>query len=61
VLPGAVVRSGATVQRAIVDDLVQVEGGVTVGEADGEIALVGLRAKVEQDVPAGGRYPEVDE
>ena len=60
VLPGAVVRAGATVERAIVDDLVEVCGGVTVGAADGEIALVGLRACVEQDVPAGGRYPEVD-
>ena len=61
VLPGAVVRSGATVERAIVDDLVQVCGGVTVGAADGEIALVGLRAQVGQDVPPGGRFPEVDE
>ena len=61
VLPGAVIRSGATVERAIVDDLVEVCDGATVGEAGGEIALVGLRARVEQDVPAGGRYPEVDE
>jgi glucose-1-phosphate adenylyltransferase len=61
VLPGAVVRSGATVERAIVDDLVHVERDVTVGEADGEIALVGLRAKVEQDVAAGGRFPEVED
>ena len=60
VLPGAVVRAGATVERAILDDLVHVEEGVTVGEAGGEIALVGLRAKVEQDVPAGGRFPQVD-
>ena len=59
VLPGAVVRAGATVERAILDDLVQVERRVSVGEADGEIALVGLRAKVEQDVPAGGRFPDV--
>jgi glucose-1-phosphate adenylyltransferase len=61
VLPGAVVRAGATVERAIVDDLVEVCGGVTIGAAGGEIALVGLRACVEEDVPAGGRYPEVDE
>ena len=61
VLPGAVVRAGATVERAILDDLVQVERGVSVGEPDGEIALVGLRAKVEQDVPAGGRFPDVDD
>ncbi len=61
VLPGVVIRSGATVERAIVDDLVEVCGGVTLGAAGGEIALVGLRACIEQDVPAGGRYPEVDE
>ena len=60
VLPGAVVRSGATVERAILDDLVEVERGVTVGKADGEIALVGLRAQVEEDLPAGARFPEVD-
>jgi glucose-1-phosphate adenylyltransferase len=58
-LPGAVVRSGATVERAIVDDGVEVCGGVTVGERDGDIALVGLGAKVEENVPAGGRFPEV--
>jgi glucose-1-phosphate adenylyltransferase len=61
VLPGAVVRAGATVERAILDDLVHVEEGVTVGEAGGDVALVGLRAKVEQDVPAGARYPDVDD
>jgi glucose-1-phosphate adenylyltransferase len=61
VLPGAVVRAGATVERAILDDLVHVEEGVTVGEAGGDLALVGLRAKVEQDVPAGARYPDVDD
>jgi glucose-1-phosphate adenylyltransferase len=60
-LPGCVVRSGATVIRAILDDDVEVRGGVTVGEANGEIALVGLQATVEEDVPGGGRFPEVDE
>jgi glucose-1-phosphate adenylyltransferase len=60
VLPGAVVRAGATVERAILDDLVEVERGVTVGKADGEIALVGLRAHVEEDLPAGARFPQVD-
>jgi glucose-1-phosphate adenylyltransferase len=61
VLPGAVIRSGATVERAIVDDRVRVERDVRVGERDGELALVGLQATVEQDVPAGGRFPEVDD
>ena len=61
ILPGAVVRAGATVERAILDDLVHVEREVRVGEAGGEIALVGLRARVEHHVAAGARYPEVDE
>jgi len=61
ILPGAVVRAGATVERAIVDDLVRVERDVRVGEAGGELALVGLEATVEQDVPAGGRFPEIDD
>jgi glucose-1-phosphate adenylyltransferase len=60
VLPGAVVCSGSTVERAIVDDGVRI-AGVRVGEAGGEIALVGLEATVEQDVPAGGRFPEIDD
>ena len=57
-LPGAVVRSGATVVRAEVDDHVDVRAAV--GEPGGEIALVGCGASVEQDVPAGGRYPGTD-
>jgi glucose-1-phosphate adenylyltransferase len=60
-LPGAVVRKGAKVERAIVDDGVEICEGVSVGEPDGEIALVGLAAKVERDVPAGGRFPEVED
>jgi glucose-1-phosphate adenylyltransferase len=59
VLPGAVVRAGATVQRAVIDQGVDVHADV--GEPDGEIALVGLGATVEAPVPAGGRYPEVDD
>ena len=58
VLPGAVVRAGATVERAMVDEGVEVRRP-QVGEAGGEIALVGLEATVEEPVPAGGRYPEV--
>jgi glucose-1-phosphate adenylyltransferase len=60
VLPGAIVREGATVTRAIVDDGVEICGGVTVGAADGDIALVGLEATVREDVPAGGRFPETE-
>jgi glucose-1-phosphate adenylyltransferase len=59
-LPGAVVRSGARVERAVLDDAVEVCGDVSVG-GEGDIALVGLRASVRSDVPAGGRFPEVDD
>jgi glucose-1-phosphate adenylyltransferase len=60
VLPGAVVRSGAEVVRAVLDDGVQIGRGATVGAPNGEIALVGLRATVEDEqvVAAGGRFPD---
>jgi glucose-1-phosphate adenylyltransferase len=58
ILPGAVVRSGANVVRAVVDDEVEVAAGV--GEEGGEIALVGLRARVTEPVPGGDRLPEVE-
>jgi glucose-1-phosphate adenylyltransferase len=60
-LPGAVVRSGARVVRAVLDDFVEVCGDAVVGAEGGDIALVGMRASVRGDVPAGGRYPEVDQ
>jgi ADP-glucose pyrophosphorylase len=55
-----VIREGAHVERAVIDDAVEIGRGARVGEAGGEIALVGLRATVadEASVPAGGRYPE---
>jgi glucose-1-phosphate adenylyltransferase len=60
VLPGAVVRSGAEVVRAVLDDEVEVGAGATVGEAGGEIALVGLGCTVAPGtaIAAGGRFPE---
>ena len=63
VLPGAVVRAGATVERAVLDDGVTVDRDARVGEAGGDIALVGLEATVEKgaNVRAGGRYPEIDD
>jgi glucose-1-phosphate adenylyltransferase len=63
VLPGAVVRAGATVHRAILDDRVDIGRGATVGEAGGEIALIGLRAEVAADarIPAGARHPDLDD
>ena len=59
VLPGAVVRRGATVRRAVLDDAVEIASGATVGEEDGEIALVGLRARVPEDaaLSGGSRFP----
>src|SRR3954447_14563784 len=55
-LPGAVVRSGATVVRAVLDDHVEVSS--SVGEAGGDVALVGLGATVTEKVLPGGRCPE---
>jgi glucose-1-phosphate adenylyltransferase len=62
-LPGAVVRAGAVVERAVLDEGVEVAPGARVGEPGGEIALVGLRARVEESapVPGGGRFPPVDD
>ncbi|HEX6389712.1 MAG TPA: sugar phosphate nucleotidyltransferase [Solirubrobacteraceae bacterium] len=63
VLPGAIVRRGARVERAILDDRVEVCQDAVVGEADGDIALVGLQAVVEagERLPAGARFPELDD
>ena len=55
-LEDVVVRSGARVVKAILDEGGEVSGGVTVG-GDGDVALVGHRATVRADVPAGGRLP----
>ena len=62
-LPGSIVRAGATVERAILDDKVEIGEGAHVGDADGEIALVGMRAFVEAGARLGGgaRYPESDD
>jgi glucose-1-phosphate adenylyltransferase len=61
-LPGAVVRSGATVTRSVLDDGVEVGRGASVG-GDGDITLVGRRARVEAGsrVPPGARLPDPDE
>jgi glucose-1-phosphate adenylyltransferase len=58
-LPGVRVRAGATVTRAVIDDAVVVGERATVG-GDGDIALVGREARVDDgaEVPAGGRLPE---
>jgi glucose-1-phosphate adenylyltransferase len=61
-LPGARVRSGATVTRAVLDDRVEVGRDATVG-GDGEITLVGRQARVDDgaQVPPGARLPEPDQ
>jgi glucose-1-phosphate adenylyltransferase len=58
-LPGAVVRSGAHVVRSVVDDGVLIGRDTRIGADGGDIALVGLRARVDDGhvVPAGGRFP----
>jgi len=57
-LPGVRVRAGATVTRAVLDDGVEVGEQASVG-GDGDVALVGRRARVAPgtDVAAGGRLP----
>jgi glucose-1-phosphate adenylyltransferase len=59
-LEDVVVRSGARVRKAILDQGVEVTAGVRVG-GDGDVAMVGHRSTVRQDVPAGGRLPEVED
>jgi glucose-1-phosphate adenylyltransferase len=58
-LPGARVRSGARVVRSVLDDGVDVGRGAAVG-GDGDITLVGRRARVEDgtELASGARYPE---
>lgn len=57
-MPGAIVRSGATVTRAIIDDHVDVRADV--GEPGEAITLIGLHTTVDETLPGGARYPEVD-
>ena len=56
-LEDVVVRSGARVVKAVLDQGVEIASGVTIG-GEGEVALVGHRLQVTQDVPPGGRLPE---
>src|SRR3954451_18573721 len=61
-LPGVRVRAGATVTRSVLDDGVEVGEQASVG-GDGDIALVGRRARVAPgtEVAAGARFPDPDE
>ena len=57
VLHDTTIGSGARVERAIVDEWVEIGENARVGEAEGEIALVGRRARIGAGarVEAGGR------
>jgi glucose-1-phosphate adenylyltransferase len=61
-LPGVRVRSGASVTRAVLDDGVDIGKQAVVG-GDGDITLVGRRARVGEgtEVAAGARYPEPED
>jgi glucose-1-phosphate adenylyltransferase len=58
-LPGVRVRAGATVTRSVLDDGVDVGERAAIG-GDGEITLVGRRARVGSGdhVAAGARLPD---
>jgi len=60
-LPGVRVRAGARVERAVLDDRVDVGERVEVG-GDGDITLVGRAARLDAGsvVAAGARWPEDD-
>ncbi|MDP9376601.1 MAG: sugar phosphate nucleotidyltransferase [Actinomycetota bacterium] len=62
-LPGAVVRAGAHVERAVLDDGVEIGRDAGVGESRGEVALVGMRARVDEGarIEGGGRWPVLDD
>ena len=60
-LEGVVVRSGATVTRAVIDSDVEIGADATVGEDDGDLAMVGEDVEARARVPAGGRHPDIED
>ncbi|MDY3242685.1 MAG: sugar phosphate nucleotidyltransferase, partial [Candidatus Limiplasma sp.] len=58
VMPGAVIERGAQVQRAIISEDAVIGAGATVGEATGNIAVVGtgVRLSAGGEVKAGEQY-----
>ncbi len=59
-LHNAVVRRGARVRRAVLDERVEVCADVSVG-GGGDVALVGSGERVEHDLPAGARQPQEED
>jgi glucose-1-phosphate adenylyltransferase len=61
ILPGAVVRARARVERAILDDGVEIGEEARVGAHDGELTLVGLADRIAPgaEVGAGVRVPDL--
>jgi glucose-1-phosphate adenylyltransferase len=62
-LHGTVVRAGARVVRAVVDERADIGSGAQLGEAGGEVALVGRGESIEPGSRHGGgaRIPTKDE
>jgi glucose-1-phosphate adenylyltransferase len=62
-LPGTVVRSGARVVRAVVDERCDIGPDVELGEAGGDVALIGRGESIKSGtrVPAGARVPETED
>ena len=56
-------RAGAVVERAILDDRVEVGSDARVGGPGGELTLVGLQAAVGEGetIAPGARFPEPEE
>ncbi|TQN37762.1 glucose-1-phosphate adenylyltransferase [Blastococcus colisei] len=61
-LPGVHVRAGARVVRAVLDDAVEVGERAVVG-GDGDVTLVGRRARVDagSELAAGARLPDPED
>ena len=58
-LHDVVVRAGARVERAVVDADAVIGPDARVGDADGEIVLIGSGQQVEGRVEAGAHLPAV--
>ncbi len=57
-MPGAHIGPGARVVRSIIAEGAKIGAGAHIGQAEGDIAVVGINVKVaaESSVPAGAQY-----